>query len=151
MTAQSSQPEFRQIAHLSPDYDATVQLRHQLLRAPLGLKFDPAVLAAEDHDIHIAGFDESGKVVACLILSKTQEGTTLRMRQVAVAPELQRQGVGAQLVHCAESIATELGFPRLILHARREVAGFYLKLGYSEIGHPFTEVGIPHIAMGKLL
>lgn len=151
MTAPPSQSEFRQIPHLSPEYDATVQLRQQLLRAPLGLKFDPSELAAENHDIHIAGFDASGKMIACLVLSKTHDGVALRMRQVAVASELQRQGIGSQLVHYAESITAERGFPNLILHARQEVAGFYLRLGYSKIGQPFTEVGIPHIAMEKSL
>jgi hypothetical protein len=37
------------------------------------------------------------------------------------------------------------------LHARKIVAGFYSRLGYTTIGGEFTEVGIPHLKMEKQL
>ena len=143
--------EFREIAHLSPEYQATVELRDRLLRAPLGLKFTDAELAAECADIHIGEFDPDGHLLACLVLSPESTDTSIRMRQVAVDSELHGQGIGSQLVRHAETIAAGRGFDLITLHARREVTEFYSKLGYTQIGEPFTEVGIPHITMQKAL
>ncbi|MGK0187332.1 MAG: putative GNAT family N-acyltransferase [Verrucomicrobiales bacterium] len=155
MRAEENRIQFRKIAHLSDAYAATVQLRDRLLRAPLGLEFTPDELAAEFDDTHLAGFDSKGELAACLVLTPVSTSTstpgTLRMRQVAVAPQWQRQGIGSQLVQFAETIATDLNASRLTLHAREDVLDFYQKLGYEKVGTPFTEIGIFHIAMEKAL
>jgi len=39
----------------------------------------------------------------------------------------------------------------MVLHAREAAIPFYLRLGYELEGEPFTEVGIPHRRMVKLL
>lgn len=37
----------------------------------------------------------------------------------------------------------------MVLHARDSALDFYLSLGYSIVGDPFEEVGIPHHRMEK--
>ena len=71
------------------------------------------------------------------------------MRQLAVAAELQGQGIGTALVEFAEALAREIGYRRMILHARETAVPFYEKQGYSIIGEGFEEVTIPHWAMEK--
>lgn len=144
--------EFRRILHLSEPYSAAVALRDRLLRAPLGLTFSSEELNAEHSDIHLAGFDAMGTLIACLVLSRKSQPGNLRLRQVAVAPESQGQGVGKKLIHFAESFAAiELHATHLTLHARQEVIKFYERLGYHTVGTPFIEVGIQHIGMEKSL
>ena len=73
------------------------------------------------------------------------------MRQLAVVPDLQRQGIGKALVEYSEALARQNGYRRMILHARETAVAFYEKLGYSRFGDQFEEVTIPHWAMEKQL
>jgi len=75
----------------------------------------------------------------------------VRMRQVAVAGELQGQGIGTAMVQFSEALARKLGYLRIVLHARETAVPFYEKLGYSRIGQRFEEVAVPHWAMAKCL
>ena len=136
----------REIEHGSGDYTATIELRRRVLRAPLGLDFDPQDLAAEVGDFHMAAFIE-GRLVGCLVL--TPHGSALKMRQVAVEPGLQRGGVGTLLVESSEALARREGFVEIVLHARETAVPFYLRLGYELVGEPFEEVTLPHRAMRK--
>lgn len=142
--------EIRQVAFGSPEYEATVELRREVLRRPLGLDFTIEQLAAEDSDVHLALFDEDEGVVACLVLVGLEDGR-VKMRQVAVREDRQGQGVGRQLVRAAETEAKGEGFLTIVLHARETAVPFYRALGYSIEGEPFEEVGIPHFAMSKEL
>ena len=139
---------FREYAHGSPDYAGAVELRHEVLRRPLGLTFDPADLAAESSDIHVGGFEGSSLVAT---LTFTPHGEVVHMRQVAVAPDRQGQGIGGNLVEFSEARVLAAGFKKVILHARVTVVPFYERLGYSCVGDPFEEVTIPHQAMEKWL
>ena len=139
--------EIRAVVYGTAEYEATVELRRDVLRRPLGLDFTPEQLALEKEDVHLALFRD-GQVTACLILSK-QDVATVRMRQVAVRPELQRQGLGLALVEAAEMASKDHGFLRMILHARESAVPFYLRLGYGIEGDPFVEVGLPHRIVAK--
>ena len=137
------------VAHGSPKYLETIQLRREILRRPLGLDFMPQQLADEATDIHLAGIVE-GQVVACLILTPVGNESA-HMRQVAVVPERQRQGLGRLIVEASEGVARNKGFHKMILHARDTAVPFYLALGYTITGEPFEEVSIPHLQMFKIL
>lgn len=139
--------EVREIAHGSAEYAACVELRREILRRPLGLDFDPAQLAAEDRDIHLAAYRD-GALVGCLILTPLTGGD-LKMRQVAVAEAAQGSGVGRALVEASESLARERGFERIVLNARQTAVPFYERLAYACEGEPFEEVGIPHRRMAR--
>ncbi len=139
----------RPVAHGSPEYEATVELRREVLRRPLGLDFTEEQLAAEAGDTHLALFDGE-EVVGCLILT-SKDATTVKMRQVAVRPGRQGKGVGRRLVALAESMAYLKGHRRMVLNARDTAVPFYVVLGYAIEGEPFEEVGIPHRAMFKEL
>ncbi|MFO7534396.1 MAG: hypothetical protein R6X19_01705 [Kiritimatiellia bacterium] len=56
------------IKHGSPEYAATVALRNEVLRKPLGLSLSDEQLQAESGDHHLAGFLD-GRLVACLVLT----------------------------------------------------------------------------------
>src|SRR5687768_1913114 len=144
-----SELTFELIAHGSSAYTDTVALRDDILRRPLGLAFDQAQLDEEISDYHLAAY-RGGDLVACLVLTPRGDGE-LKMRQVAVRETMQRSGIGREMVLESERVALELGYTVMVLNARATVVPFYEKLGYEVVGEPFTEVGIPHRAMRKVL
>ncbi len=145
----TEQQIIREIEHGSPEYQATVDLRDSVLRKPLGLHFSADELAAEEDSLHIACY-RGESLVGCLVLQPIGGGD-VRMKQVAVVPELQGQGIGAALVAYAEALAQKVSYRRMVLHARETAVSFYEKLGYSRIGDGFEEVTIPHWVMEKRL
>jgi len=138
------------IEFASPEYDESIALRYTVLRKPLGLSFALEQLAAEWNDTHHAAFHDSGQMLGILVLSPVDE-QTVKMRQVAVAPEQQGRGVGAALVDHAEQFARAAQFSKMVLNARETAVPFYLRLGYQTVGERFEEVSIPHFKMEKAL
>lgn len=137
-----------EVAFGSPEHAGAIRLRRAILRTPLGLDFDPAELAAESDQVHLAAL-EHDEVIGILLL--VPGGRDWKMRQVAVQRERQNDGLGMKLVKAAEREALKRGAARMVLHARETAIPFYLRLGYDLEGEPFTEVGLPHRKMIKLL
>jgi predicted GNAT family N-acyltransferase len=53
------------------------------------------------------------------------------------------------MVRFSEDFAQKEGYPKMVLHARKVVLGFYLSLGYKAVGEEFEEIGIPHFKMER--
>ncbi len=141
----------------STEYQMEVALRRRVLRQPLGLEFSEKDLASDAENVHFgasvhdsAHGNEGARLIGCLFLTKADQ-QTVKMRQVAVAPENQGQGIGKRLVAFAEEWARENGFVNISLKARESAIPFYLALGYEPSGPVFQEVTLPHRQMSKLL
>jgi predicted GNAT family N-acyltransferase len=132
----------------TPAYDEAIHLRDLVLRKPLGLEFTPEQLAEEYNQVHFGCYDSQMTLLGCLTLQNLGKGT-IKMRQVAVLPTVQRKGVGQRLVRFSEIYAQQHGFKKITLHARVEACPFYQKLAYNIVGEQFFEVGIPHFEMEK--
>lgn len=141
---------FKIVAHNSPEYDQTVELRDAILRKPLGMVFTAEQLAAENEQIHLATYNDTGKLVACLVLMKKENGR-LKMRQVAVAEKHQLKGIGQAMILHSEQWGQDNGFHTMFCHARDTAVPFYQKMNYDIIGDEFEEVGIKHWLMEKKL
>ncbi len=127
-----------------------MQLRERVLRIPLGLPgLSPEELVHEPDSVHFVCL--GGKRIVGTLLLVTEEPSVLRMRQVAVLPELQGQGIGKLLIERAEAHAIAHGAQKLIAHARAAVVPFYEHLGYRAVGEPFIEVTIEHRIVEKPL
>ena len=137
----------RFIDYGSPEYQEMIALRMEILRKPLGLSFNEEDLAKEKDDILLGAFEDD-QLVACCILTKVSE-ETCKLRQMAVHDKMQRNGIGAALMHFAENVARDAGFKSMIMNARKTAQGFYEKLGYKADGNEFIEVTIPHYEMRK--
>jgi predicted GNAT family N-acyltransferase len=141
---------FLLVSHGSDLYVACVSLRHDVLRAPLGLSFSASELAAESDSQHVAVSDSGGDLLACLIL-KPLSSSLVKMRQVAVRSDKQGQGVGRFLLEQSEVLAREQGYTQIEAHVRQTALGFYAQAGYTVVSELFEEVGIPHVKMEKKL
>lgn len=133
----------------SPEYQSALEVRHEVLRAPLGLKLTPEELDDEHAQLHFGAF-EADQLIATLVVRR-QSAEIAQLRQMAVRPENQRQGVGTQLLQSCQSKLQEQGFLEIHLDARVSCLPFYEKLGYSPLGNIFQEVGLDHQKMVKQL
>lgn len=139
----------KQIDHESKEYQQMVNLRHEVMRKPLGLTFSPDELAKEKDDILIAAFDDD-EIMGCCILSD-MKNSCVRLRQMAVQKNMQGKGIGESIIRFAENIARDKGYKTLTMHARDTAIGFYEKYGYKVQGDEFVEINIPHHIMEKRL
>ena len=137
------------IDHGSKEYDQMIELRKSVLRKPLGLTYSKEDLERDKNDLLIGAIEEDD-ILACCILTRKLPGT-FQLRQMAVDQKMQRNGVGAAIMHFAENLAKDAGGTQVMMHARKSAIGFYEKLGYAPGGDEFSEVGIPHVEMRKNL
>lgn len=139
----------KQIDHGTWEYQQMINLRMEILRKPLHLVFKDDELVREKNDILIGAFDEDKMLGCCLLTSIDNE--VVRLRQMAVQNNLQGKGIGASMMSFAENLATDKGYKKLMMHARKTAVGFYKKLGYKVSGNEFMEISIPHYVMEKNL
>jgi predicted GNAT family N-acyltransferase len=139
----------RRIAYDSAEYRSELELRNRILRIPLHMDLFTEDLSIDEPDIHIGAFLYD--VLVGVLVLKTVNEASVKMRQVAVDDALQGRGIGKLLVRYAEELAKAEGYGEIRLHARKTAMDFYRKLGYTVTGGEFTEVGIPHVEMMKIL
>jgi predicted N-acetyltransferase YhbS len=78
--------------------------------------------------------DESG-IVGCVYLEPN--GDSMYLGLLSVAPNRQRIGLGAALIHAAERFSTDNGFHAIelwIVNVRKELPGYYSRFGFVETG-----------------
>jgi N-acetylglutamate synthase-like GNAT family acetyltransferase len=139
----------KMIDHGTQEYQQMVNLRNEILRKPLGLTFDSVELEREKEDVLMGAFEED-KLLGCCLLTRVDD-RTMRLRQMAVPSGMQGKGIGRALMIFCENVARDMGYKRLIMHARKTALGFYEKLGYNVYGDEFMEITIPHYIMEKAL
>lgn len=136
------------ITREEPRFEQAWRLRCQVLLDPFQIDHR----RAQEDDaraLHFAAFDGE-RCVGCLMLVPLDEDT-VRMRQVAIAPDVQGQGCGRYLLAEVEQAARAEGFTKMVAHARETATGFYRSLGYAQVGERFEQVGLPHFSVEKLL
>ena len=139
---------FTEIGFGSPLFDLAMDLRNRVLRIPLGLTFDVKDISDEYKEFHLGMIRANQELLACLSM-RVKDDLTLKMRQVAVEPEMQGHGIGRQLVHYTELWCAFRGIERIELNARERAVRFYENMNYEILGEPFIEVTIPHYKMQK--
>ena len=141
--------KFQQIAYGSPAYQEELLLRDVVLRKPLGLALKDDELSQEASQWHFGLFDGDLLIASVIAVPKSEE--LIQLRQMAVSGQFQGQGCGRRLVEMLENTLWKKGFLKITLHARIQVFEFYIRLGYTPVGEPFEEVGIPHQCMQKTI
>lgn len=144
-----AEPEFTFIHPGHALYEGELELRFRVLREPLGYTRAQVAFPFEAGSLHLVA--HQGSTVRGCVLFNPEDAHGGRLFQMAVAPDLQGQGLGARLVRALEAELVRRGFTHVHLHARANVIPFYERLGYAVYGEPYTEVGIPHRNMRKTL
>jgi len=146
--------EFRHLAFDSAEYRDACALRNKVLRKPLGLELLEKDLAGEANQLHYglyAWADVTQPTLVACVIAAPEVGQRIRLRQMAVDPQVQGQGRGRELITEVEQDLTQRGFREIYFHARVPAVGFYQKLGYATVGEEFSELGIAHVQMHKQL
>ncbi|MBK7560927.1 MAG: GNAT family N-acetyltransferase [Chitinophagaceae bacterium] len=133
----------------SNEYRQMIKLREDILRKPLGLGFTPQELEKEKDNMLIGAFEDDDMLGCCMLVEKNAE--IVRLRQMAVLNNLQGKGIGRALMNFAENLARDRGYKIISMHARKNAAGFYEKMGYKIASDEFKEITIPHYVMEKQL
>lgn len=139
----------KMIDHGTKEYEQMINLRYNILRKPLGLEFSPEELDKEKHEVLIAAFEDEQMLGCCMLVKQPHDAKVVRLRQMAVLNNLQGKGIGRALIGFAENISRDLGYSRIIMHARKTAVGFYERFGYKVTGDEFEEITIPHFTMEK--
>jgi len=71
--------------------------------------------------------------------------------RLAVLSEYRGRGVGANMVQALVSEAEKAGLTRVFLGAQMHAVSFYERLGFVACGAPFTEAGVEHLPMERLI
>lgn len=140
--------EVVEVGHGSARYLEALAVRYRVLRQPLGMTYSEAQIAAEADETHLVAIIDAS-VVGSISIVWTNE--PVRLRQMAISPEFQGQGLGALLLAGAEQKVSVRGGKRVELHARVSALGFYQKAGYAIVSEEYFEVGLPHRTMAKAL
>jgi predicted GNAT family N-acyltransferase len=140
----------KKITFGSDEHWQAIQLRNEFLRKPIGFAYLTDFPAEEKDWSHYVIMDDQEQVIGCVVAIQ-QNKTTVRLRQMAIHEKYQCQGVGKLLLVFTENECQQSGIESIIIHARKEAAGFYIKAGYEQQGEEFLEVSIPHFAMIKAL
>ena len=124
-------------------------VRHAVLRNGLPLKtcaFD----RDEDIDtLHIGAYANK-KLVGVLTL--LPNATDVQLRGMAVLPEMQKLGIGFQLILEAEKCVMSMGISLLWMNARLVAIPSYERCGYQKLGDKFRlPFGGEHYKMIKNL
>lgn len=141
--------QFMEIPFQSDNYAQACRLRNEILRQPLGLSLFEEDLTVEADYFHF-GILEGDRVIAC-VLAIPVSAEKAKIRQMAVAADFQKQGLGKKLLLNMEDRLKQRGFHLFELDARTTSVGFYQKLGYALEGEEFQSVSIPHQRMRKSL
>lgn len=97
---------------------------------------------------HVIAFDNAKPIAYCRIYF---ENASTHIGRVVVGRNYRGKGLAYELMNRAhEFIRRSEKYPNTInLSAQKYLVGFYQNIGYHQIGEPYLEDGIPHVAMIK--
>lgn len=141
-------------------YEIRRPLTRQELGAALDLRYDvfcveQGVPRSEERDgrdddaLHLIAIGDDGQMLGTCRLVFV--GTTVQFSRLAILPSARRRGIATALLTAADAETRARGANRLVLHAQTYARSLYDRHGYKARGQEFTEAGIEHVAMEKLL
>jgi predicted GNAT family N-acyltransferase len=102
-----------------------------------------------DHEaVHIVAVEDGRVLGTCRLLFR---GSVAKLGRLAVEPESRGAGIAAAILREADAVARVHAAETVALHAQTYALQLYVDAGYEERGARFTEEGIEHVAMEKLL
>lgn len=132
------------------EWDEYYDLRFRVLREPLGKERGSERNEGDETGIHFALFDNN-RILGIARLDKVDQKTS-QVRFVAVETTIQGSGLGKKLIIKVETEARNIGYSKMILHARDYALPFYEKLEYQLIGPSYKLFDVlQHYEMHKNL
>ena len=139
-----------EIAYGTAAYAATVELRNDVMRRPLGRDIHTEDLSQEKDAVIIGAYDGARLIGTGVMLPM---GDVCSLEFLCVEPSLQLGGIGGRILAALEDKAVARGASRMTMHARVSAKGFYERQGYADTGEECVHRGapVPHLIMEKHL
>ena len=139
--------QIKEINYYSEEYQRLLNFRFQNLRKPLNLEWSKNDLMNEDQQNHFA-LKNRNEIVGSFCLKKI-DCSTIRLRQMAIKKNLQKQGYGSSIIKFTEKFAIENNYKKIIIIARLSAIDFYKKNFFKTSGNIFIDVTVKSIKMYK--
>ncbi|HEY8640161.1 MAG TPA: GNAT family N-acetyltransferase [Solirubrobacterales bacterium] len=137
--------------HLARDegeIEEAKQLRLRVFSQEQGVPTEADIDGLDPAATHLVALRRGSVVATCRL--RFPQGHC-KLERMVVEKNLREIGIGRELLAEAEREALRQGVSEMILHAQRQVEGFYAVCGYTAGGDTFLEEGIPHVQMRKRL
>lgn len=137
-----------QITHWDEAKSQVMPIRHEIFiqeqKVPEELEWDEF-----DQDALHAIVKKDHEVIgtARLII----DNAIARIGRMAIKKEFRGQGIGQEMLEALATKSLELDVSLIKLHAQVHAVSFYAKLGFVAHGEIFSEAGIDHVNMQKVL
>jgi predicted GNAT family N-acyltransferase len=139
--------EIRRV-HRREELSAAIALRHAVFCVEQGVP-ESEERDGRDHDaLHLIALEANRLLGTCRLVFV---GATVQFSRLAVAREARRQGIASALLRATDEESRAVGCTRIVLHAQTYARALYEAAGYEPRGREFTEAGIEHVAMEKVL
>ena len=135
-------------ARTEEELEAALALRYQVFCLEQGVPVGEERDGRDGEGLHLIAVDGDQRLGTCRLVFV---GATAQFSRLAVAEPARRRGIATALLHAADGETRARGAQRLVLHAQTYARALYEANGYSPRGREFTEAGIEHVAMEKIL
>lgn len=135
-------------AHTQAELETALALRYDVFCLEQGVPVGEERDGRDGEALHLIALDGNQLLGTCRLVFV---GATAQFSRLAVAKAARRRGVATALLHRADAETRAHGANRLVLHAQTYARTLYEGNGYHARGREFTEAGIEHVAMEKVL
>ncbi len=130
------------------EMEAALQLRYDVFCVEQGVPEHEELDGRDQDGIHLVAVSGGELLATCRLL---MIGSTAQFSRLAVTRSARRRGIATALLEMADEETRAAGGRRIVLHAQTYAQELYEQAGYRPRGRVFTEAGIDHVAMEKLL
>jgi predicted GNAT family N-acyltransferase len=130
------------------EFDAAMELRYAVFCVEQGVPPSEERDGRDLDALHLIAVEDGLLLGTCRLVFV---GATVQFSRLAVAVEARRRQIATALLRTADAETAAGGANRLVLHAQTYARSLYEAAGYEPRGREFTEAGIEHIAMEKVL
>lgn len=117
------------IAITENDLKKIFQLRYKVLREPWEQPYESAIDNLDGISVNVF-IEENDLCIACGRLDDIGNNVA-QIRYMAVHPDFRNKKLGQKILQYLENLAKKRNFKKIVLHARENALGFYLKNNYK--------------------
>jgi predicted GNAT family N-acyltransferase len=139
--------EIRAVRH-QHELEAALALRYEVFCREQRVPVEEERDGRDAEGLHLIALEGEELLGTCRLVFV---GSTVQFSRLAVAKAARRRGIATALLRRADAETQARGATRLVLHAQTYARSLYEGNGYLARGREFTEAGIEHVAMEKVL